>query len=46
MRPILSGTICFGLVSVYSTTDSKELRVHFLHKDDLSLGKKLARKAS
>src|SRR5215218_789277 len=39
MRPIWSGTISFGLVSVpvqmYSATQSKELRFHFLHKDDL-----------
>ena len=39
MRPIWSGTISFGLVSVpvrmYSATESKELRFHFLHKDDL-----------
>jgi DNA end-binding protein Ku len=39
MRPIWSGTISFGLVSVpvrmYSATESKELRFHFLHKKDL-----------
>jgi DNA end-binding protein Ku len=39
-RPIWSGTISFGLVSVpvrmYSATESKELKFHFLHKDDLS----------
>jgi DNA end-binding protein Ku len=39
MRPIWSGTISFGLVSVpvkmYSATQSKELRFHFVHKDDL-----------
>jgi DNA end-binding protein Ku len=39
MRPIWSGSISFGLVSVpvqmYSATASKELRFHFLHKDDL-----------
>src|SRR5690349_6663737 len=39
MRPIWSGTISFGLVTVpvrmYSATESKELRFHFLHKDDL-----------
>jgi len=39
MRPIWSGTISFGLVSVpvqmYSATEPKELRFHFLHKDDL-----------
>src|SRR3954451_3585648 len=39
MRSIWSGTISFGLVSVpvqmFSATQSKELRFHFLHKDDL-----------
>src|SRR5919204_1006379 len=39
MRPIWSGTISFGLVSVpvkmYSATQSKELKFHFVHKDDL-----------
>ena len=39
MRPIWSGSISFGLVSVpvrmFSATESKELRFHFLHKDDL-----------
>lgn len=39
-RPIWSGTISFGLVSVpvkmYSAIDSKELTFHFLHKDDLT----------
>jgi DNA end-binding protein Ku len=39
MRPIWSGTVSFGLVSVpvqmYSATESKELRFHFLDKDDL-----------
>src|SRR6266542_5192401 len=39
-RPIWSGTINFGLVSVpvrmFSATESKELRFHFLHKDDLT----------
>lgn len=39
-RPIWSGTISFGLVSVpvkmYAATESKELRFHFLHKEDLS----------
>src|SRR5580765_5482584 len=39
MRPIWSGSISFGLVTVpvqmYSATESKELRFHFLHKDDL-----------
>ena len=38
-RPIWSGTISFGLVSVpvrmFSTTESKELRFHFLDKKDL-----------
>jgi DNA end-binding protein Ku len=40
MRPIWNGTISFGLVSVpvrmFSATESKELRFHFLHKDDLT----------
>ena len=40
MRSIWSGTISFGLVSVpvkmYTATESKELRFHFLHKDDLT----------
>jgi DNA end-binding protein Ku len=40
MRPIWSGTISFGLVSVpvrmFSATESKELRFHFLHKEDLA----------
>ncbi len=35
-RPIWRGTISFGLVSVpvrmFSATESKELRFHFLHK--------------
>lgn len=39
-RPIWSGTISFGLVSVavkmYSATESKELNFHFVHKDDLT----------
>jgi DNA end-binding protein Ku len=39
MRPIWSGSISFGLVTVpvqmYSATQSQELRFHFLHKDDL-----------
>jgi DNA end-binding protein Ku len=39
-RAIWSGTISFGLVSVpvkmYSAIDSKELKFHFLHKDDLT----------
>jgi len=39
MRPIWSGTISFGLVSVpvrmFLATQSKELRFHFLHKRDL-----------
>src|SRR5689334_11971414 len=38
-RPIWSGTISFGLVSVpvrmFSATESKEIRVHFLDKKDL-----------
>ena len=38
-RPIWSGTISFGLVSVpvrmFSATESKELRFHFLDKQDL-----------
>ncbi len=40
-RPIWSGTISFGLVSVpvrmFSTTESKELRFQFLHKQNGSL---------
>jgi len=39
-RAIWSGTISFGLVSVpvrmTTATESKELRFHFLHKDDLA----------
>ena len=39
-RSIWSGTISFGLVSIpvrmYSATQSKELRFHFVHKDDLA----------
>jgi DNA end-binding protein Ku len=39
MRPIWSGTISFGLVSVpvrmYSATQSKELKFHFLDRRDL-----------
>ena len=39
MRPIWSGTISFGLVSVpvrmYSATESKELKFHFLDRRDL-----------
>jgi DNA end-binding protein Ku len=39
-RPIWSGTISFGLVSIpvrmYTATESKELKFHFLHKKDLS----------
>jgi DNA end-binding protein Ku len=39
-RPIWSGTISFGLVSVpvrmYSATQSKELRFHFLDRRDLT----------
>jgi DNA end-binding protein Ku len=38
-RPIWSGTISFGLVTVpvrmFSATESKELRFHFLDKNDL-----------
>jgi DNA end-binding protein Ku len=40
MRSLWSGTISFGLVSVpvrmVAATESKELRFHFLHKDDLT----------
>src|ERR671915_1592186 len=40
MRAIWSGTISFGLVSVpvrmFTATESKELRFHFLHKKDLT----------
>src|SRR6478752_7849547 len=40
MRPIWSGTISFGLVSVgvrmFPATQSKELRFHFLDKKDLT----------
>ncbi|MGH3080588.1 MAG: Ku protein [Gaiellaceae bacterium] len=40
MRPIWSGTISFGLVSVpvrmYSATESKELRFNFLDRRDLT----------
>jgi DNA end-binding protein Ku len=40
MRPIWSGTISFGLVSVpvrmFPATESKEVRFHFLHKKDLT----------
>jgi DNA end-binding protein Ku len=39
MRAIWSGTISFGLVSVpvrmFTATESKELRFHFVHKEDL-----------
>jgi DNA end-binding protein Ku len=39
-RAIWSGTISFGLVSVpvkmFSATESKELRFHFLHREDLT----------
>src|SRR5256714_7694515 len=39
MRSIWRGAISFGLVSVpvrmFTATESKELRFHFLHKDDL-----------
>src|ERR671935_625350 len=38
-RSIWTGTISFGLVSIpvrmFPATESKELRFHFLHKDDL-----------
>jgi DNA end-binding protein Ku len=40
MRPIWSGTVSFGLVSVpvrmFPATESKELRFRFLHKKDLT----------
>src|SRR5215203_3481724 len=40
MGPIWSGSISFGLVSVpvrmFPATESKELRFHFLHKEDLT----------
>lgn len=40
MRAIWSGTISFGLVSVpvkmITATESKELKFHFLHKEDLA----------
>jgi DNA end-binding protein Ku len=40
MRPVWSGTISFGLVSVpvrmFPATESRELRFHFLHKKDLT----------
>ena len=40
MRSIWRGTISFGLVSVpvrmFTATESKELRFHFLHKGDLA----------
>jgi DNA end-binding protein Ku len=40
MRPIWSGTISFGLVSVpvrmFSATESKELKFHFLDRRDLT----------
>ena len=40
MRAIWSGTISFGLVSVpvrmFTATESKELRFHFLHRKDLT----------
>jgi DNA end-binding protein Ku len=39
-RSIWSGTISFGLVSIpvrmFTATESKELKFHFLHKDDLT----------
>ncbi len=40
MRPIWSGSISFGLVSVpvrmFPATESKKVRFHFLHKKDLT----------
>ena len=50
-RPIWSGTISFGLVNVpvrmYSATESKELRFHFLDKRDLApIGYEKVRKDS
>jgi len=40
VRSIWSGTISFGLVSVpvrmFTATESKELKFHFLHKEDLT----------
>jgi DNA end-binding protein Ku len=40
MRSIWRGSISFGLVSVpvrmFTATESKELKFHFLHKDDLA----------
>src|SRR5919109_815453 len=40
MRSIWRGTISFGLVSVpvrmFTATESKELKFHFLHKEDLA----------
>jgi DNA end-binding protein Ku len=40
MRSIWRGTISFGLVSVpvrmFAATESKELKFHFVHKDDLA----------
>jgi DNA end-binding protein Ku len=40
MRSIWSGAISFGLVSVpvrmFTATESKELKFHFLHRDDLT----------
>jgi DNA end-binding protein Ku len=40
MRPLWTGTISFGLVSVpvrmYTATESKELKFHFLHRKDLT----------
>ncbi len=39
-RPIWSGTISFGLVSIpvrmYTATQSKELRFHFVDRRDLT----------
>jgi DNA end-binding protein Ku len=40
MRSIWRGTISFGLISVpvrmFAATESKELKFHFVHKDDLA----------
>ncbi len=40
MRSIWTGTVSFGLVTIpvrmFTATESKELRFHFLHKDDLA----------
>jgi DNA end-binding protein Ku len=47
MRPIWSGTINFGLVSVpvrmFSATQSKELRFNFVHKGVPARERTLAR---